>query len=213
MEIDRWLSLMRRLGFTDNRDAYDLLLAAYNEPHRSYHDETHIDAVLSTLDSVNQLASDFDAVELALWFHDAVYKIVSKTNEIDSAIWAQSFVQKNIDDHERSLSVHSLVMATQHNSSSNHPNGPTSDQQLIVDVDLAILGASDSEYAEFELAVRREYKLIPWALYRRKRIAVLDGFLSRGRVYSTDYFNDLLEASARYNLNNAIEKLKGSGSG
>lgn len=84
------------------------------------------------------MAVDTAAVELALWFHDAVYKIFAKTNEIDSANWASDFVLKNIDDERLSHKAYSLIIATQHNATLQDR-----DQRLIVDIDLAVLGASE----------------------------------------------------------------------
>jgi len=193
---------MLALGFAPNQQAFESLLASYNEPHRQYHNEQHIDAVLSALDKTRELAINPLAVELALWFHDAVYKIYSKTNEIDSAKWASDFVLNNNEDKNLSETVYSLIIATQHNSSLQH-----SDEKLIVDIDLAILGASEADYDEFERSIRKEYRLIPWPVYKRKRIGILKSFLDRKNVYSHEFFIDAFETNARINLGNAIENL------
>ena len=194
---------MLSLGFAENRQEFKLLLASYNQHHRKYHNEQHIDAVLTTLDKTKELAVDPAALELALWFHDAIYKIFSKTNEIDSAEWASDFVLKNNKDKHLSQKVYSLIAATQHNCSLQN-----SDEKLIVDIDLAILGASETDYDAFEQSIRKEYKLIPWAVYRRKRVEILNGFLQRSNVYSHDYFIDCFELNAKNNLKNAIENLQ-----
>ena len=60
--------------------------------------------------------------------------------------------------------IHSLIMATQHNGIVQDK-----DQKLIVDIDLTILGASPEIYDEFERNVRKEYKMVPTFIYRKKR--------------------------------------------
>ena len=62
------------------------LIARYSEPHRHYHNTTHLASVLGW---VERLAGDHDLflVRLAAWFHDAVYAIppLQVTNEEASA--------------------------------------------------------------------------------------------------------------------------------
>ena len=182
MEYSRWLSLMSRLEVKPNQETYQALVSAYSEKHRHYHNITHIDAVLKHLDSVSSLVSDPVAVEIALWFHDAIYKTRSSTNELDSANWAVSFLKANGCDSAVSERVYALIMATLHTS-----NTSTNDESLIVDIDLSILGCPEPVYDRFERDVRKEYKWVPWFLYKKKRRVILEGLLGRERVYMTDF--------------------------
>jgi predicted metal-dependent HD superfamily phosphohydrolase len=45
----------------------------YAEPHRRYHDERHLDAVLANVDLLAEHSHDLQAVRLAALFHDAIY--------------------------------------------------------------------------------------------------------------------------------------------
>ena len=203
MKLNRWSELMSIFGFDENRDCFDFLIKSYNERHRKYHNESHIDAVLSNLDKSNHLAENSSAIELALWYHDAIYKIFSSTNELDSAKLAKSFVLNNSPDEKLAQKIFDLIMATQHNAPVTG-----NDETLIVDIDLAILGASEPDYANFEESIRKEYKLIPWIVYKKKRVEILNWFLEKETIYSHEYFQTLYEHKARVNLKNAIEKLK-----
>ena len=78
-----------------------------------------------------------------------------------------------------------------------------------MDADLAVFGASDAEFWEYERAIRQEYAFVPWPAYRSGRQAVLQHFLSRERIYSTPEFADL-EAAARTHLQAAARKLADS---
>ncbi len=202
MDKSDWLNLMTRLGFTDNLATYNLLKSHYNGKGRYYHNETHIRASLRHLQAVQQLANDYNAIEIALWFHDVIYNIFSSSNELDSANLASQFLQENNADSEFVKKVHQLIMATCHNASLKE-----NDEKLIADIDLAILGSSETVYQQFEQAVRKEYRLIPSVIYRKKRKEVLQGFLARDKIYHYDYFYDRFEERARENLTSAINQL------
>ena len=103
---------------------------------------------------------------------------------------------------EMSSRVSGLVMATLHGTALT-----TSDQALIVDIDLSVLGCSAQSYEHFEIAVRKEYKKIPSFIFRRGRKKILTSFLDRERIYTFDEFYQKYEAQARINIKNAIEAL------
>jgi predicted metal-dependent HD superfamily phosphohydrolase len=91
-----------------------------------------------------------------------------------------------------------------------HDRAPASaDEQLILDLDLSILGASEARFDEYEAQVRREYAWVPEHVYRSRRTAVLEEFVSRPALYHTRYFADLLESPARKNLRRSLEALAG----
>ena len=198
-----WCKLMESVGFTENETTYEELVKAYNEKHRGYHNSSHINAVLTEFSEVTDLADDAAAIELALWFHDAIYKIRSTINEKESADWAAKFIRENSGTVEFSKVVHSLIMATEHNFLPMK-----NDEKIIVDVDLSILGSPEEKYWEFEDNIRKEYKIIPWFIYRKKRIALLEYFLNRDHIYSHDYFREKYQVQARENLTKAIDKLQ-----
>lgn len=197
MNTNRWEALMSALGFKASFDCYEALYAAYSEKHRFYHTVKHIEAMLRHYDVVKDLAERPAEVELAIWFHDAIYKPFSKSNELDSAEWAKEFSLSNGYDLEGAERVHSLIMATLHNGAVQDK-----DQQLIVDIDLTILGASPEVYDEFERNVRKEYKMVPTFIYRKKRKELLKSFLNNTSIYSLDYFKEKYENVARHNMNN-----------
>ncbi len=198
----QWFSLMSGMGFPPSEDVYDELLRHYQQSHRHYHNTKHLIAVLDRLDECESLANDKNAIGLALWFHDAIYKIASSTNEKDSADWALSFLDSVGADGVLAQKVYSLIMATIHESAA-----VDNDERLIVDIDLSILGCSPELYSEFEINIRQEYRVVPWFIYRKKRINVLQSFLDREHIYSHRVFRDTLESQAKANLTGAITKL------
>jgi predicted metal-dependent HD superfamily phosphohydrolase len=204
-EPKRWNDLMRSFGLGTHLEMFALLHAAYSEPHRHYHNTAHIDACLRELDSARFLAEVEHEVDAALWFHDVVYDPSASDNERRSAnIASQFFAQAGVADPVWAR-VHSHVMATMHNTE------PTqADSRLVVDVDLSVLGQDGESYAEFERAIREEYKQVPWSLYRRKRAEILGSLLNRPFIYSTELFRQRYESRAHVNLQRAISMLSES---
>lgn len=172
----------------------DDLLRRHAEPHRRYHTLQHLSECLALLDAHRGEAEDPAAVEVALWFHDAIYDVKRADNEERSAALAFDALARN-GAGSRAPAVRDLVLATRHTGAPARP-----DERLIVDIDLAILGAEADRFAEYEEQVRGEYAWVPAWIYRRKRRKILRGFLERPSLYSTPALRDALEARARENL-------------
>ncbi len=202
MSLQRWQNLMQSFGLAENSATFDALIAAYAEKHRYYHTFEHVRACLNHLDKTHDLARYPHEIELALWFHDAIYKSYSKDNELKSANWAVEFLKHNGIDEKMIDRVYQLVLVTLHGFEIK-----TGDEKLIVDCDLTILGTSLEIYNQFEINVRKEYRLVPYFIYRKKRKEVLQMFLQQDSIYQLDYFRDKFEKQARKNLSRAIKNL------
>ena len=82
------------------------------------------------------------------------------------------------------------------------------DAQLVVDIDLSILGASMDDYARYVEGVRKEYAHVPGSLFNRGRRMLLEQFLARERIFLTSVFAPL-EQRARENLRHELQSLNG----
>lgn len=184
---------------TGGQGLYEQLLARYSEPHRHYHTLQHLGECLATFEPVRDLAEHPDEVELALWFHDAIYDTHRSDNEERSADWARAALREAGVARGSSDRVHALIMATRHTANPTLP-----DEQLLVDIDLSILGAEQARFDEYEEQIRKEYAFVPSWLFRLKRRAILQDFLDRPSIYSTAHFRDALEQRARANLRQAM---------
>lgn len=204
MNSERWSRLMEAWGFEPNRETFEALLSAYSEKGRHYHTAEHVSACLRHLDACLAQVEFPREVEIALWFHDAIYKPLSSNNEKESADWAASFLSEQGATEAEVARVYRLIMVTEHNAPTQ-----TSDEAVLVDIDLSILGAAPGTYDIFESGVRKEYKLVPSFLYRRKRAEVLRGFLDREKIYTSGCFSAEVECQAKENLSNAVTALEG----
>jgi predicted metal-dependent HD superfamily phosphohydrolase len=71
---------------------------------------------------------------------------------------------------------------------------------VLVDADLAIFAAPRPRFDEYERGIRQEHGWMPDGDFAASRRAVLERFLVRPRIYTTDFFYDRYEAAARRNL-------------
>lgn len=177
----------------------DEVLAHYSQPQRHYHTRQHLGECLDLFEEHLALAQDSAAVELALWFHDAIYEVPGSRNEERSADWGHDALTRAGARPGLPEDVHRLVLCTRHDAVPARP-----DECLLVDIDLAILGAGPERFAEYERQIRAEYAFVPGWLFKRKRAAILRGFLERPTIYGTDAFRNRFEASARRNLRAAL---------
>jgi predicted metal-dependent HD superfamily phosphohydrolase len=177
----------------------------YSEPHRQYHNDQHIVDCLSEFDPAWKLAHEPLAVELAIWFHDAIYNPRAADNEERSADLATQFINETGIARGFQSAVAQLVLATKHHYGSLHR-----DTVLIVDIDLSILGQNPERFWKYEEQIRREYEWVPQDVFAVKRAEILERFLSRSKIFGTEFFFGKCEAQARLNLAESIRRLKNS---
>ena len=193
----------RSFGAT-RTDLLDGLLARLREPHRRYHTAVHVVWVLRHLqrlvdaergrDGGADAAIDDDALRLAALYHDAVYDPTRADNEAVSARLAAEVAAELGWDAARCHDVHELVMAT----TTHQPTGTA--QALLIDADLAVLGASPADYTAYMTGVRAEYAHVNADEWRLGRVAVLDSFLTAPSVFHTTLMQHEREARARANM-------------
>ncbi len=183
---------------------FQLLVTAYSQPDRYYHNLNHIDRMLTTLALFTSCIQDPISVSLAAWFHDFIYDPQAADNEIQSAKAALELLDNlGVSAHEIDR-IQQLILATQ----GHQVDGIDSDIWILLDADLAILGTDREQYQVYARSIRREYSWVSDDLYREGRIRVLESFLQRDRLYFTELLFDELEAISRLNIQQEIFSLK-----
>jgi predicted metal-dependent HD superfamily phosphohydrolase len=201
---ERWAKLWREIGAKHNGlPVYQELVSLYSEPHRHYHNLSHVAECLNEFDTAREHAQQPLALELAIWFHDAIYDTRAANNEEKSAELAQRRIADAKAGGELCASVFALVMSTKTHDPSLHPDAP-----LLVDIDLSILGKPEERFWEYESQIRREYDWVPENVFATKRAEILERFLKRKRIFSTKVFFDRYEKQARANLQASVQRLK-----
>jgi predicted metal-dependent HD superfamily phosphohydrolase len=199
----RWRHLWRMLTpRTPTDDLLPELLAHYRAPDRAYHTLQHLAECLDHFDSARPFVKEPIDVELALWLHDVIYDTHRSDNEEASAQWAQSHLLAAGVVPATVNRVIELIQLTKHVDEPSDEDGA-----LLLDIDLAILGADPERFAEYEGQVRQEYQWVPWPAFCMGRSQILRAFLQRPSIYRTDFFRARLEAQARINLAASLDRL------
>jgi predicted metal-dependent HD superfamily phosphohydrolase len=203
-----WVRLLERykVAPADAYSAFDVLVAAYSAPERHYHNLEHLTEMFRVAGRLAPNTDDPAAVQLAIWFHDAVYDPRAKDNEARSGELAVDMlgpIGLPADTIER---VVRLVRSTAHLTSGEPPSDR--DTAVLLDADLAILGAAEDRYWRYAAEIRQEYSFVPDDEYRAGRASVLKKFLARPRIFTHQIVFEEGEQRARSNLMAELKEIK-----
>lgn len=199
-----WLAVWENYGETSRGlSIFEILWEEYNHQDRAYHNIKHIAALLKEMKACKTLIEDSDSFFFAIWFHDVVYKVLRDNNEELSALEAKKYLSESSFSEERIEKVMRWIRAT-----GRHDGGEENDLNLFLDADLSILGASTENYMHYAAQVRKEYTVAPDIYYNAGRIKVLQHFLHKARIYTSDFFSDRYEQQANRNVKNELKQLE-----
>src|SRR5262249_35003044 len=124
------------------------------------------------------------------------YDTHASDNEPRSAAYARQLLEPLLVPPEEREETARLILLTQtHQTEESDRAG-----LVLLDADLAILGADRADYDDYSEAIRREYAWVPQPQYREGRRQVLERFLARPRIFRTSDMHGHREAKARENL-------------
>ncbi|MDF2381234.1 hypothetical protein JMG10_07145 [Nostoc ellipsosporum NOK] len=175
-------------------------VALYTGPTRFYHNLEHISNFYIQLSKCRRQVKDWDALIVAMVYHDIIYGSSDHRDEERSAELAVEQVTKAGLPKEMVIKVDILIRATK-----AHALSQDMDVNLFNDADMSILGLDLPYYQQYVINVRKEYANSPNFDAGRKR--VLQYFLKMPRIFKTDFFHQLYEEQARANINWEISTL------
>jgi len=185
----------------------DGVLTRYSEPWRHYHDETHISEMGIHLHDAERegvrIHDGAAACAFVLW-HDAIYdpQAPHGRNETLSGYLCRAEFGRIGETLSVDRACTAILATIGHALPRDIDSSP--DAAILLDVDLAILGADPERFHEYDAGIRMEYGHVPGDIYGPKRRAILKGFLGRERIYLTDWAHERWDAQARSNLAEAI---------
>lgn len=184
-------------------DLFKEVSSRYEAEGRHYHTLGHIVAVLDFLQKYKPEIKDWQAVKLAILFHDIIYDTKSNSNEEDSAEYARQKLEELNIDNKTIDEVRSLILATK----THEVVRGQDDSEIFLDADLSVLGSAERDYNDYAEKIRKEYAWVSEDKFRVGRRKVLEGFLSRPYIYFSESVRAELEEKARKNLQRELEKL------
>lgn len=203
--------LMRGIGNPEGaKQVLKDLIARYEEPHRHYHVLAHIVFMLDEFKKIEYLAENKRAVMAAIWYHDVVYHtdtgLIASfcTNEQSSSLLASRDLSRLGARRALIAKVVRLIQATDHKTVTPVIDRDT---QILLDLDLLVLGQDDATFDEFEKNIRKEYAHVEESRYKEGRIEVLSMFLQRDRIYHLPFMQEVYGEKAKENIRRAIRKL------
>ena len=197
----------RHIAGPDHDGYVDDLLVRYAEPRRHYHTATHIMFVLRHVRDVAQASAAVPSAELiaAALYHDAIYDPTAHDNEAVSAMLATNDLAEIGWSTQRCSAVAAMVVATAGHLGDaavapGDAGDAATDTAMLLDADLAILGAEPGAYQAYVNGVRAEYAHIADDEWSTGRSGVLQHFLDRASLFVTDYMRATFEHRARANI-------------
>ncbi|ARN78387.1 hypothetical protein BST97_10530 [Nonlabens spongiae] len=198
----RFLELISKYS-TDsvyNQSLWDLIVEKYSDSSRHYHDLTHLENMFYHLEPVQSQVDDLDCLSFTIFYHDIIYKATTSDNEHKSA----NFLEKTLGKTNFADIAHCKC---QIEATKNHELSGNADTNILLDLDLSILGARQQDYECYTTNVRKEFKIYPDFMYRRGRAKFLKAMLGKQNIYKTKFFIERFESKARENLKRELEIL------
>lgn len=193
----RWLNFCNQLKAKKAEEIWNWIETRYSEPHRHYHNLTHLEHCFQELDRVRAQPPE---IELAIWFHDIIYDTHALDNEEKSGLLVEQAIDlMSLPNGYKYFTV-PLILA----SKTHQGDAATS---MFLDIDLSILGQPQEIYDQYEQNIRKEYKWVPWSAYCEGRSKVLQKFLDQEHIYKTKEFQEKCEDLAKINLHRALKSL------
>ena len=187
-------------------EVFDDVVGRHRAPERRYHGVRHVTWTVRHVRELSAIVpvTDEAAVIAAAFFHDSVYDVTADDNEARSAALAERVLGELGWSDDRCSRVARLVMATAGHEPTKHADDADSasqaDEAVMVDADLAVLGSEPAAYQAYVTGVRAEYRQLDDEQWRTGRRAVLQRFLSRQPLYSTEPGRSRWERRARANM-------------
>ena len=203
--LSNWQSLLQPFPVDPvvSQNVFFDLATVYSSSGRFYHNLAHIQQVLQRIDGMRSRAQNSAALEFAVWFHDVIYNPQANDNEEKSAAYAAKSLKTLGIPAEIIYPVNQLILTTKNHQAPEQDI----DSQILLDADLSILGASETDYGVYAQAIRQEYAWLSESDYRFGRLQVLQKFLERERIYLTGPMFAALEIKARQNIQAEIRSL------
>ncbi len=145
-------------------------LHAYDDKHRYFHNTSHIEMVVKYL--IANGHTD-DCYFLAAIFHDVVYEPLEKDNEEKSADCLAENWQRTKGLRTDTESVRTLEFAKQMILDTKNHVPSCSASENFIRADLYVLVGSLDQLIEYEHGIFKEYQMVDYKQYKKKRIEIL----------------------------------------
>lgn len=191
---ERFCALWQHCAGEDAYAVWLTLKQHYQEPHRHYHTLAHLTHCLGELDFARDHVTEFNAIEMAIWFHDIIYHYGSRDNEILSVAFFRQIAAPTMPAAFVDR-VSEFIIATQH-------TGEAKDASVafVVDIDLSGFGLPWDDYLSDSDALRHEANGVSDEKYYQGKLRFLTELQRWPSLFQTTFFRNRLESRAQSNI-------------
>jgi predicted metal-dependent HD superfamily phosphohydrolase len=201
-EVWDMLSYQLSIPKADSRKILEEVIEKYTEPHRSYHNLSHIYSLLMMAEEYYDFIENPILFELSIWFHDLIYDPSRNDNEEKSAERAVELLSPFLADSFLE-NLNQMILSTIKHA----PILKDHDNELFLDLDMSVLATESKIYEAYTSAIRKEFSIFPDEIYQSGRKSVLKKFVEGESIFLTQFFQENFEEQAIENIQNEIASL------
>jgi predicted metal-dependent HD superfamily phosphohydrolase len=206
--IDLAKELFKPVGLDCIKPIWGFIQLSYQQPWRFYHNMDHISRCLKEFEDIERLLKFSSVIELAIWLHDVIYIPGSKLNERMSGDTALlicgRFRHQGAESPKTSRLDRTILGETIKKLIVGKPDPDLrNDWKYFRDTDYSIMAEDPDIYEGYVKGIYSEF--LP--IYSKENIQHYRAiFLTKlkKKVFLTEYFRDLYEANALYNINKEL---------
>lgn len=185
---------------------------AYSEEKRTYHNLDSLRDKLNCYYEIKDNLKNPQAVLLALFFQNFEYDPKALDGENKNLEHFNTFADEAeipTDAVLREETCELLKVAATHSTDAHKIGGAFGgeDAHYFLDLDMAVLGSSPENYAEYREKIRGEYCFLSEPMYTALRLKVLQNFVQIPNIFATKEFREKYEEQARQNIQTEVELL------
>ncbi len=199
-EVWDMLSYQLSIPKVDSHKILEEIIQKYTEPHRSYHNLSHVYSLLMMAEEYYDFIENPILFELSIWFHDLIYDPSRNDNEEKSAERAIELLSPFLADSFLENLKQMILSTIQH-----APILKEQDNELFLDLDMSILATEPMIYDQYKTAIRKEFSIFPDELYQAGRKSVLEKFMAGDHIFLTPFFKENFEDQAMENIQNELK--------
>ncbi len=206
----RWMAWTEKLGISSNLAAERFVDLRAQYEGRPFHNLLHVLRMLEAVESGLYPVEDSASVTLAVWYHDYIVESDDKGMKSDRSAEVRSAERVASDPVWKSMTprVADLIKATQHTAEAQLR---TSDEKIIVGVDLLTLALDEPLYQEYVECLRQEYGWASEADFNKGRAAFLRQMLAKPRLFPGMSCFQRDELKARDNMQSELDRRESKG--
>lgn len=217
----RWDELFQRLTRNPKTELarqslceiwWDRIESGYTGPKRFYHNLDHVRDLLECADVEQDQIKDFEAMELAIFFHDLIYdpRAGGGTNEDLSGKEFMKFAYE-LSSYREIPSAYRIFDWIKHSATHNHDlvkDPQTDDGHFFFDFDLAVLAKDRVSYLSYAAKIRDEFSHMPNDVFLFGRRAFLEAHKEKRLFYKLVEYNAIAKENMEAEILHLEEKIQ-----